>query len=539
MMDCKHINELLVEYLYQELDPSQVESFEAHLQSCPRCAQELASYERTRAIVQEMPEVEPPPRIDERILAEAARLAQGRPSSPTQEPGFWQRIVEGLRMLVMHPAMTAAVTLVLVLGVSFYVYRSSSPKSVREELDTPYSPEVDRRLPSGSATISVRERAATEQEKRLEGEKDRVGTQVQAPLRARQEERGFGNGLAKAEPRAKRAVTRRAKGETTEDEPGLRPGGRRGPAETANVFGKAGTGQGGSVSPTPAAAAPAADPMATIGKGGKLAKHAKAPMAPKADEAPTRASKTRDRESADKNQYAQKKTIDDILDGALLGKGGGKTSTAKSTPRTTAAKDAPRAKPAPIALKRAVAPRKEAPRAKPAPIAAEARPAKSRGKGWSGKGSSMNDDLDSVGDESKAAYKGQLASKLKAPTSALAARAVEDGDKARSAGRCDQALAHYNRAISLDRKQLPMLAGKVRACAAELAKVSDLPLFKAAKSYPALAGLLAPELERARARRTERASKEVQQTQVRGPRKAAKAKAAKQPTKVDAYESAK
>ena len=43
MMDCKRIDELLVEYLYQELDPSQVEHFEAHLQVCSRCAQELSS----------------------------------------------------------------------------------------------------------------------------------------------------------------------------------------------------------------------------------------------------------------------------------------------------------------------------------------------------------------------------------------------------------------------------------------------------------------------------------------------------------------
>jgi anti-sigma factor RsiW len=498
MMDCKHINELLLDYLYQELDPSQVESFEAHLKSCSRCASELASYERTRAIVKDLPEVEPPARIDDRILAEATRASQARPARAGEEASFWQRLAEGLRLLVMHPAMTAAVTLVLVLGVSFYVYRSSSPRSARETPDEPYTPEVDRRLPGGSATISVRERAADEV-KAEDRKQEQAGPAGANLVGERADPVAPKEGLRVV---AKRAL-RRGKGVANEEERkaearGLMP-------ETANVLGKAGSAASAEPSPTPAVATPA----------GQSPKDVLAAKAPKADQAPTRASKARDRESVDKNAgFAQKKLGIDRLAGALGkgGKGGG-------TPGRTSA-----------APKVALAPRKEAPRAKPTPVAAQtARPAKPR----SGKGA-LVDDLDGAGDESKASYKGQLASKVKAPPSALAANEVVLGDQARAAGRCEAALAHYNRALSYNPKQLPALAGKVRACAAQLAKASDVPLLKAAKSYPALAGLLAPELERAR-----RARAAAETEQVRGPKRAAKSKAKQAaPAKSDAYQQA-
>jgi len=526
MMDCKHIDELLVEYLYQELDPSQVEQFEAHLQSCPRCAGELASYERTRAIVQEMPEVEPPSRVDERLLAEASRAVNARPAAEGREPSFWQRISEGLRLLVMHPAMTAAVTLVLVLGVSFYVYRSSSPRSAREQPDAPYAPEVDRRLPSGSATISVRERTA---EPEGEARKEEQATQ-QAPAPAATQDPQALKGV-------ERVVAKRTPGRRSKEVLANERGGRGLMPETANVFGKAGA-SGGSAGSLSTSNAPVAEPQKEPQKDllPKLAK------APNADEAQTRASKARDRESVDKNAgFGQKKISVDSLDGALIGKGGGKQGAGTSggvarraTKAETKVAAAPRREPrATPAAAKPVAP-------KPAPIAQQGRLAKGKGKGWSGKPGNAADDLDSLGDEGKAAYKGQLAAKFKSSAGESGAAWAALGDKARVAGRCDQALAYYNRAVSLDGKLLGALAGKVRACAMELAKASDLPLLKATKSYPALAGLLAPELERAR--RSRAAAAETQN--VRGPRKAKARPAAKHAApakadKADAYESAK
>jgi hypothetical protein len=151
MMDCKQINELLIDYLYQELDPGQAERFEAHLQSCARCAKEVSSYESTRAMMQDLPQVEPPLRLSEFLLSEAKRSV--RPTSPD----LWARVREAFRFVILHPAMTAAVTLVLVLGVSFYVYQRSSPQSDRVRADLPLATEIDKHQPVGHEVTASKE----------------------------------------------------------------------------------------------------------------------------------------------------------------------------------------------------------------------------------------------------------------------------------------------------------------------------------------------------------------------------------------------
>ncbi len=118
-MDCKQIDELLVDYLYEEIDPAQVAPLEAHLEACERCAAEVASFKQTRLAVSELEELDPPARISQALLAEAARAA---PRST-----FSGRLRSLMRVFVMHPALAAAATLVAVLGVSFYTYRQGLP----------------------------------------------------------------------------------------------------------------------------------------------------------------------------------------------------------------------------------------------------------------------------------------------------------------------------------------------------------------------------------------------------------------------------
>jgi hypothetical protein len=121
-MDCKHVNDNLVDYLYQELDADELERMEDHLRQCEGCASELKAFESTRQLMGQLPQLEPSSAVTDRLLKEAARAIQ-----PEETVGFWDRVRAGLRMLVVHPAMTAAVALVLVLGVSFYAYRHTSP----------------------------------------------------------------------------------------------------------------------------------------------------------------------------------------------------------------------------------------------------------------------------------------------------------------------------------------------------------------------------------------------------------------------------
>ena len=141
-MDCRRVNELMVDYLYQELDPREADGFETHLQGCARCTQELASFEATRSVARDLPELDPPAHIGERLVKQA--LAALHPAKPS----LWERLRDSFRIVVMHPAMTAAVTLVVVLGISFYAYRQSSPPTSRPQPDE-LLPEVVHR-PEGA-----------------------------------------------------------------------------------------------------------------------------------------------------------------------------------------------------------------------------------------------------------------------------------------------------------------------------------------------------------------------------------------------------
>lgn len=167
-MDCKHVNDHLVDYLYQELDSDQLDRIEGHLKECDGCASELAAFESTRQLMQQLPQLEPPTSVTDRLLQQAALAVQ-----PEEKLGFWERLRAGLRVLVLHPAMTAAVALVLVLGVSFYAYRQSSPPSRALRADLP---EVVTAAPAGrTAEVDRVEEQAMDP---MEANKDQVAVPV-------------------------------------------------------------------------------------------------------------------------------------------------------------------------------------------------------------------------------------------------------------------------------------------------------------------------------------------------------------------------
>ena len=60
MLQCRDIDELMVDFLYRELDASRGDAFRTHVATCPRCGAELASLERTRQAMRALPEAEPP-----------------------------------------------------------------------------------------------------------------------------------------------------------------------------------------------------------------------------------------------------------------------------------------------------------------------------------------------------------------------------------------------------------------------------------------------------------------------------------------------
>ncbi len=105
----------MVDWLYDELDPSEVESFEKHLEANPAAQAEAAALKRTREAFRELDQSEPPPALSAILMHEAAKSVQ-------QSPGLWARFAGLFQPIFLHPAVSAMATLVIVAGVAGALY---------------------------------------------------------------------------------------------------------------------------------------------------------------------------------------------------------------------------------------------------------------------------------------------------------------------------------------------------------------------------------------------------------------------------------
>lgn len=118
MMQCRDIDELMMDFLYQELDASRAAAFQSHVGGCSRCNAELASLQRTRTAVRALPELDPPAAVTARLMHEAAKRAP----RPAEERGGLLGWLGALwRPVAMHPAFAAVAALVLIGGVAGYL----------------------------------------------------------------------------------------------------------------------------------------------------------------------------------------------------------------------------------------------------------------------------------------------------------------------------------------------------------------------------------------------------------------------------------
>jgi hypothetical protein len=121
MGDRTDLDALLISALYGEFTPADEARLTAHLESHPADRNALADLTQTRAAVRESRlltvQFEPPQSVSALLLQEAARRA---PRQLRREgEGWFQRFV---RSLTAHPAMAAAMTLVLIVGVAGTLY---------------------------------------------------------------------------------------------------------------------------------------------------------------------------------------------------------------------------------------------------------------------------------------------------------------------------------------------------------------------------------------------------------------------------------
>src|SRR5215468_11093723 len=116
MADRTDIDALLIGALYGELTPADEARLTAHLESHPADRTALDDLTRTRAAVHNSRilafHFEPPAAVSALLLQEASRRAPR--VQDREELSWFQRFV---RSFAAHPAMAAAATIVLVLGV--------------------------------------------------------------------------------------------------------------------------------------------------------------------------------------------------------------------------------------------------------------------------------------------------------------------------------------------------------------------------------------------------------------------------------------
>jgi hypothetical protein len=114
---------LMMDWLYDELDPSSSAKVAQHVDGCSRCSTEMAALRRTRAAFHGMSHLEPPAAISAILLHEAARRAPGAMAEgAARHSPFWERVRDWLRPIGHHPGLAAMASLLLVAGVAGALY---------------------------------------------------------------------------------------------------------------------------------------------------------------------------------------------------------------------------------------------------------------------------------------------------------------------------------------------------------------------------------------------------------------------------------
>jgi len=121
-MKCTEIKKLLPDYSVGALSHKKRETIRQHLDSCPECRRELISLEKTAALLDAIPQEEPPAFMWRKVKREITQQEQ-------IETPFWQKIGEWLWWKRI-PAMAAGLAvLILTVGLYFVVWQSPTEQS--------------------------------------------------------------------------------------------------------------------------------------------------------------------------------------------------------------------------------------------------------------------------------------------------------------------------------------------------------------------------------------------------------------------------
>jgi anti-sigma factor RsiW len=85
MVHCRHVVELILDYLEGNLDPEERQAFEAHIADCKNCWRFLCSYQETISLGRELRVEDVPPDVRERLETFVRSRIQ-RPLPPSKRP---------------------------------------------------------------------------------------------------------------------------------------------------------------------------------------------------------------------------------------------------------------------------------------------------------------------------------------------------------------------------------------------------------------------------------------------------------------------
>src|SRR5665647_1122912 len=115
-MKCARAQELFSGYLEKTIQPPMGVAFEQHLAECAHCKAEYNRFHATTVVLDELPEVEPPPDMHAVIMARIERARREAPGKVRWLHFDWQSVFT-VRVPARALAMGGAMLLVLAMLV--------------------------------------------------------------------------------------------------------------------------------------------------------------------------------------------------------------------------------------------------------------------------------------------------------------------------------------------------------------------------------------------------------------------------------------
>jgi tetratricopeptide (TPR) repeat protein len=130
-MDCKQTKELLMDYLYAELETESLRDFETHLDACTACRLEATGFSSVLSAVRSVEMEKPSDELSQRILHQARTLvAHNSHLRAAARVGFWGRWIR-------NPLAISAVLAAVMFSVCVVTFSPGPPALAPEELPSP------------------------------------------------------------------------------------------------------------------------------------------------------------------------------------------------------------------------------------------------------------------------------------------------------------------------------------------------------------------------------------------------------------------